>query len=348
MYETFLRPLLFRLDAETSHERAGKVMKFIQSSPVLLSALRSYYALNDSLLQVTLCGLTFPNPLGLAAGFDKYGELVPFLSALGFGHVEIGTITAHLQQGNPRPRLFRLPHDKALINRMGFNNHGADATARTLQRLKNKPCILGINIGKSKITPLEDAVHDYCYSFRVLYPYADYFTINVSSPNTPGLRTLQEKPQLYRILRAIQKENTGGKPVFVKIAPDLTFPQVDDVLDVVNAVHLSGIIVTNTTLSREGISSSINEAGGLSGKPLRETSTAFIRYVRARTKKPIIGVGGIFTAHDAVEKLQAGASLVQIYTSFVYRGPGIAKNIKKGIIRKKNIKYPLTSGSTPC
>lgn len=287
---------------------------------------------------VELMGLTFPNRVGLAAGFDKNAEYYKELGALGFGFVEIGTVTPKAQPGNPQPRLFRLPADGGLINRMGFNNDGMEAV---VARLKNPPAglIVGGNIGKNKVTPNEDAVSDYLKGVDALYPYVDYFTVNVSSPNTPGLRELQEKAPLTNLLKQVRdrvNELGGNRPVLLKIAPDMGEGQLDDIADIVLELKLDGVIATNTTISREGLKTPDVDAigaGGLSGAPVKAASTKVVRYLAQRAEKRfiIIASGGIFTAEDAREKIAAGADLVQVYTGFIYEGPGMVKRIAKGL-----------------
>jgi dihydroorotate dehydrogenase len=289
---------------------------------------------------VEVMGLHFPSPVGLAAGMDKDAKHVDALSALGFGFIEIGTLTPVAQPGNDQPRLFRLPADRALINRMGFNNGGAQAAAERLRKRTSR-IIIGGNIGKNKITPNEEAVHDYLSCFETLFEHVDYFAVNVSSPNTPGLRALQEKEPLLQLLNTLQAANNKKakrKPILLKIAPDLTDEQLNDIIDIVRESKIDGVIATNTTIAREPLTTSKNEvesigAGGLSGKPLTKRSTEVIRYLKEKSNNafPVIGVGGIHTAQDAIEKLQAGADLVQVYTGFIYEGPGIAKKICEGI-----------------
>lgn len=295
-------------------------------------------------------GLTFKNKVGLAAGFDKNAEYLRELEVLGFGYVEIGTVTPLAQPGNEQPRVFRLPQDKALINRMGFNNEGVKIVAERLKKWKQKnahkrknklPLIVGGNIGKNKVTPNEDAWKDYEICFKELHPYVDYFVVNVSSPNTPGLRELQEKESLRKILTHLQQLNKGyeiQRPVLLKIAPDLTTEQIDDVIDLATEINLDGLVVTNTTISRDGLTtekSSVEAmgAGGLSGAPLRLKSTKILRYISQKTNRkiPIMASGGIFTAEDANEKIEAGATLVQVWTGFIYVGPSIVKRICKSI-----------------
>jgi dihydroorotate dehydrogenase len=284
-------------------------------------------------------GLSFKNPVGLAAGFDKNAEYIEDLASFGFGFIEIGTVTPLPQPGNPKPRMFRLPADEGLINRMGFNNQGVDVVADRLSRVERNGLIIGGNIGKNKTTPNEKAVDDYVICFDRLFDVVDYFVVNVSSPNTPGLRELQEKEPLLHILNTLQKRNTKdglSKPILLKIAPDLSEAQLDDIVEIVLESKIAGLIATNTTLNRDGLASAktlTGEAGGLSGKPLSQRATEVIAYLNKKSKNafPIIGVGGIHSAKDALEKLEAGASLVQIYTGFIYEGPGLVKAINKGI-----------------
>jgi dihydroorotate dehydrogenase len=318
----------------------------------ILSALERLFCYRDPRLSVSLWGLTFPNPLGLAAGFDKDGLALGVWPSLGFGFVEVGTITPQPQPGNPKPRLFQLPQDRAALNRMGFNNQGAAALAERLRRLHQRPIPIGINLGKAKITPLEEAAADYLASFRLLQDLGDYFVVNVSSPNTPGLRSLQAAEQLEPILSALQRENQKRKPLLVKIAPDLDWPDIDSILELAQDHQLAGIVATNTTLRRDNLKTRflpgrgipfapaesrpiLAEAGGISGAPLRERSTQVIRYIHRSTqgKLPIIGVGGIFTLADALEKLEAGASLLQVYTGWVYEGPGMVPQLLRGLAR---------------
>jgi dihydroorotate dehydrogenase len=297
-------------------------------------------------LEQNLFGLHFPNPVGLAAGFDKDGVATPIWSSLGFGFAEVGTVTSLAQPGNPRPRLFRLPSDKAALNRMGFNNGGANAMAERLAQVNKELTLsipIGINLGKSKVTPLEEAGKDYLSSFRLLKNYGDYFVVNVSSPNTPGLRSLQDAAMLSSILNAIQEENDSHKPLFVKIAPDLEWEAIADILTLAKNYQLAGIIATNTTIRRDGLLTQTitqtgkpvqEEAGGISGAPLRDRSTQVIRFIWEQTQGqiPIIGVGGIFTPEDAWEKITAGACLIQVYTGWIYEGPLMVRHILKGLI----------------
>jgi dihydroorotate dehydrogenase len=308
--------------------------------PLLSSLIQGYFRVEHPELKRFFLGLSFSNPVGLAAGFDKDGKYLDTMSALGFGFIEIGTITPLPQPGNAKPRLFRLPKDLALINRMGFNNEGIQPL---ITRLKNRPknLIVGGNIGKNKNTSQEEAVLDYGHSFRQLFPYVDYFAVNVSSPNTPGLRQLQEREPLEQLLLYLQEINRelGGKPILLKIAPDLNFEELDDILHIVQKAQLDGVIATNTTISREGLttdSAIINEIGngGLSGKPLKKRATEVIRYLSQKSNGQlfIIGVGGIFSTEDALEKINAGASLIQVYTGLIYEGPSLVKKINKGIL----------------
>jgi dihydroorotate dehydrogenase len=324
-YESLVRPLMFRLDPEQAHAVAMAGLRRLPGG--LIGALGGRAAGRP----VTLFGVTFPNPVGLAAGFDKNAEALPGWEALGFGFVEVGTITAHAQPGNPKPRVFRIPSHGALINRMGFNNDGADAVAARLEALRASgrwPSIpVGINLGKSKVTPLEEAAGDYLASFDRLAGYADYIAVNVSSPNTPNLRKLQDRGALDALLLAIMERNAGRKPVLLKIAPDLSWEQIDDVLGLIEARGLAGLIATNTTVDHASVPEGVRQQGGLSGRPLRERSTEVVRYVAERTRLPVIGVGGIESAEGAREKFDAGASLVQLYTGFIYRGPALIASI---------------------
>jgi dihydroorotate dehydrogenase len=338
-----IRNILFKIDAEKVHHWVMKQLLFAYSIGLLRKCLKAIFVLKDPSLERTLWGITFPNPVGLAAGFDKDAKYTDPLACLGFGYIEIGTVTPRSQPGNPKPRLFRLPADQALINRMGFNNDGATMAAERLKKRKEK-IIIGGNIGKNKDTPNEEAVSDYEKSFVELFPFVDYFVVNVSSPNTPGLRALQDKEPLTQLLgrlQALNKQNKKTKPILLKIAPDLTNEQLDDIIDIVRTTALHGIVATNTTISRESLATPAEEvnqigAGGLSGAPVRQRATDVIKYIHTRSNGqiPIMASGGIFTAADAKEKLDAGASLVQVYTGFIYEGPGIAKNICKGLLKK--------------
>ncbi len=341
MYKLFLKPLFFLLSPEKAHYTAMWWLNAICKIPGMKSILRSSHEVKNSALHKNLFGLEFPNPVGLAAGFDKDARWVDALECLGFGFIEIGTVTPVAQPGNDQPRLFRLPEDEALINRMGFNNSGAVAAAEKLRRRKSK-IIIGGNIGKNKTTPNEDALSDYMKCFEALHEVVDYFVVNVSSPNTPGLRALQEKAPLLHILLTLQQKNllySKPKPILLKIAPDLTFEQLDDIIEIVASSGIAGVIATNTTISREGLKTPANViaeigAGGLSGKPVTEKSTEVIRYLKNKSKNafPVIGVGGIHTPEDAIEKLNAGADLIQVYTGFIYEGPAIAKKINKQLV----------------
>src|SRR5262245_55341015 len=332
-YEQFVRPLLFSLDAETAHHLT---IRILGRASHFAGALRALSRFQPSSKQKTLFGLNFPNPIGLAAGLDKNGIALPAWAALGFGFIEIGTVTAKAQFGNPKPRIFRSPEQRALINRLGFNNDGADAIARRLAALRESgrwPSVpVGINIGKSKATPLEQAAADYLYSFRLLREFADYITLNISSPNTPGLRELQEPEKLSDLLFAIDKEaGTVPKPLVVKISPDLSNAELKPILAVCEENGVSGIIATNTTLDHSSIPQQSDQAGGLSGAPLRHKSTALVREIVAQSASPVIASGGIFDAESAREKFRAGAQLIQLYTGFVYRGPQLLREIMDGL-----------------
>ncbi len=341
MYKLLLRPIFFRFQPETIHHIVFKSIKFFSAIPGISYLLRSIYVIEDKRLERKLFGLTFPNPVGLAAGLDKDAELFDELADFGFGFIEIGTLTPKAQPGNEKPRMFRLPEDSALINRMGFNNKGVDVAVGNLKKRKTKT-IIGGNIGKNKVTPNEEAVSDYEKCFEALFDHVDYFAVNVSSPNTPNLRALQDKEPLTKLLLRLKQlnfEKKNPKPILLKIAPDLTNEQLDDIIDIIKETKIDGLIATNTTISREGLKTSearIKEigAGGLSGKPLTRRSTEVIKYLSDKSNKafPIIAVGGIHTGEDAIEKLNAGASLVQIYTGFIYEGPGIVKNINQQIL----------------
>ncbi|HEV2327416.1 MAG TPA: quinone-dependent dihydroorotate dehydrogenase [Verrucomicrobiae bacterium] len=344
-YRHCIRPFLFAQEAERAHEFTLKVLSRVSQNSATRAA--TGMLLSAPPLPVEVFGLNFSNPLGLAAGMDKFGAALPVWERLGFGFCELGGVTLHAQPGNPSPRMFRAPADGAIINRMGFNNPGAEAFAQTLAGWKNgnrwPKHPVGINLGKSKITPLEKAAEDYAGSFRLLRDYADFFVINVSSPNTPGLRQLQDKSPLEEILAAVcELQKPGNRPaVLVKVAPDLTFEALDEILELASARNLSGIVATNTTLVRPEsgdptLRAVYSESGGLSGRPLRDRSTEMIRHIFKHTgaRLPIIGVGGIFSADDAWEKILAGASLLQIYTGLVYEGPGLAKKIAAGLIQR--------------
>jgi len=343
MYKALLKPLLFQLDAEQAHHLVFANLKRSFRLPGTAALMRQLYGFGHPSLEREVFGLKFRNPVGLAAGFDKNAELTDELAALGFGFVEIGTVTPRAQPGNPTPRLFRLPDDEALLNRMGFNNEGAAAAAQRL-RSRRSGIIIGGNIGKNKDTPNEQAAADYVAGFEALFDTVDYFVVNVSSPNTPNLRALQEKEPLIQLLQQVQERNQAKptpKPLLLKIAPDLTDGQLDDILLIARETNLSGLVATNTTISRAGLQTSAATvaglgAGGLSGRPLRQRATEVIRYLHRRTEGslPIIGVGGIASAADAQEKLAAGAALVQLYTGFIYEGPALVKRINKALVRR--------------
>lgn len=335
MYNFFFSCIYrFVKDPETVHELAFAFLKILGFSPVRHIAT-SFFVVRHPSLSQELFGLRFENPVGLAAGFDKNGKATPGLEALGFGFLEVGTVTTRPQEGNPRQRLFRFPRDRALINRMGFNNAGVAAMKKHFAPHHRLP--VGISIGKSKIVSLDDAPEDYFKAFSALYDTADYFAVNVSSPNTPNLRDLQNEARLALILDRLNEYRNSHairKPLLVKISPDLPVEAIDGIVALLVAKEVDGVIATNTTTSREGLTTPSTEAGGLSGKPLKERSTAIIRRIRLRAPNlPIIGVGGIFTAEDAYEKIRAGANLVQVYTGFVYGGPFTARNIHQGLIR---------------
>src|SRR5690606_19358274 len=360
MYKTFIRPIFFCFDPEKIHYFTFSLIRFCHKIG-FGSIFRSMYKVNNPKLERELFGLKFPNPVGLAAGFDKDAKLYKELSNFGFGFIEIGTVTPKPQQGNDKPRLFRLKEDSAIINRMGFNNGGVE---EAVERLKSNPSaplgdgisvaeqsrnhrvLIGGNIGKNKITPNDDAVNDYIICFEALFDYVDYFVVNVSSPNTPNLRALQEKEPLTQLLQSLQNRNNdmslraqsrSRKPILLKIAPDLTDEHLLDIIEIVETTKIDGVIATNTTISREGISSeNKTEMGGLSGKPLTKRATEVIRFLSEKSNKafPIIGVGGIHSAEDALEKLDAGASLVQLYTGFIYEGPDLVKRINKAILKR--------------
>jgi len=332
-YEQVLRPLLFSLDAEAAHDFAIASLRRASHFDLALQALKRF---TPPPKPKTLFGLTFPNPIGLAAGLDKNGVALPAWSALGFGFIEIGTVTAMAQPGNPKPRIFRLPAQKALINCLGFNNDGADAIAARLRGLRESggwPAVpVGINIGKSRTTPLESATDDYLYSFRLLRDFADYITLNVSSPNTPGLRELQEPAALSRLLHAIHSESGPiAKPIVVKISPDLSPVELDSLIAACEENGVAGIIATNTTLDHSSVQPELDKQGGLSGAPLRQKSTALVRRITANSKIPLIASGGICDAESAREKFNAGAHLLQLYTGFVYRGPSLLREIMEAI-----------------
>lgn len=339
MYKQIIRPLFFRFDPEEIHSKSFSMMRSMRSLGLLKPFLGNKIN-SDKRLEREVFGLRFPNPVGLAAGFDKNAEAYQELSQLGFGFIEIGTVTPKAQVGNPKKRLFRLVEDEAVINRMGFNNLGLEAAVSKLKE-NNGKVLIGGNIGKNKDTPNEQAVDDYLISFEALFPYVDYFVVNVSSPNTPNLRDLQDKEPLTKLLMALQQENDKKdkrKPILLKIAPDLSDSQLLDIVDIVKITSIDGIIATNTTIGREGLkSANKKEAGGLSGKPLAARSTEVIRFLHKNSggSFPIIGVGGIHSAKDALEKLDAGASLIQLYTGFIYKGPKLIADINEAILNKE-------------
>lgn len=339
MYK-LIKPLLFQFDPETIHYVVTGALRRANRIWGVKSLLKNLYQLEDKRLAREVLGLKFKNPLGLAAGFDKNASMIEELAEFGFGFIEIGTVTPLPQPGNEKPRMFRLPQDDALINRLGFNNQGVDVVAARLKQVQRKGLIIGGNIGKNKLTSNEDAVNDYIKCFDRLFDVVDYFVVNVSSPNTPGLRELQEKEPLKHILNTLQQRNNKNqitRPILLKIAPDLTNSQLDDIIEIVMETKIAGVIATNTTISRDDLLSSENlkkESGGLSGKPLTMRSTEVIRYLSEHSNKSfvIVGVGGIHSPEDALEKIQAGASLIQIYTGFIYEGPGLIKRILKGLL----------------
>lgn len=344
VYQIF-KPFLFALSPETAHRVTVRLLDLAAAFPPTRWLLRTLYCYDDGKVSKTVMGLRFPNPVGLAAGFDKDGKHIEGMACLGFGFIEVGTVTPLPQDGNPQPRLFRLPLDRALINRMGFNNEGLEALAGRLKKWREKGSpggvLIGGNIGKNKVTPNDEAENDYLKCFDALFPWVDYFVVNVSSPNTPGLRELQEKEPLTRLLTLLQKKNkarSAPKPILLKIAPDLSDAQLDDIAEIVRATGLAGVIATNTTISRANLktpdaSVTAMGAGGLSGAPVRARATAVVRYLREKLGKDavIIGVGGIDSPASAREKMDAGADLVQVYTGMVYEGPGLVKGILKGL-----------------
>ena len=348
MYKALIRPILFRFSPEKAHTFTFFVLRVAQKIPFGLAILSALFSRKRPALAKEVFGIKFPSPVGIAAGLDKDAQAFDALGALGFSFVEIGTVTPLPQPGNPAPRLFRLVADHSLINRMGFNNSGVEEVVKNLRK-RRTDVIIGGNIGKNKVTPNEDAVSDYLKCFDALYPYVDYFAVNVSSPNTPGLRELQQRGPLTEILSALQAHNSSRearKPILLKIAPDLTDEQLDDIIEIVAETHIDGIIATNTTISREMIFATPMRrvermgAGGLSGSLLTERATEVIRYLHDRSGGafPIIGVGGIMTPEDAIEKLEAGASLVQLYTGFIYEGPALVGRIDKAVEKWMGVK----------
>lgn len=341
MYKSILKPLFFLKNPEDAHHFTFDLTKFTFNFPIAKSIVKSTFQLEDPKLEREVFGLKFKNPVGLAAGFDKDAKLIDEMAMLGFGFIEIGTLTPKPQDGNPLPRLFRLPQDESLVNRMGFNNGGVKEAVERLKKRKSD-VIVGGNIGKNKVTPNENAVDDYLICLEELHPYVDYFVVNVSSPNTPNLRDLQEKEPLKQLLQAVKNANDQKekpKPILLKIAPDLTEGQLDDIVEIVLETKIDGVIATNTTIDRSQLSTPVSQieaigAGGVSGKVLASRSTEVIRYLAEKSNNafPIIGVGGIFSAEDAIEKLEAGASLIQVYSGMIYEGPGLIKKIKKGLL----------------
>jgi len=336
MYKLIIRPLFFCFDPEIIHYITFSAIRFLNKIPRFSGLCKALYEVNDPRLEREVFGIKFKNPVGLAAGFDKDAKLYQELSNFGFGFIEIGTLTPVGQEGNPKKRLFRLKEDNAIINRMGFNNGGVQEAVARLK--KNKGVLIGGNIGKNKLTPNAEAVNDYEICFEELFPYVDYFVVNVSSPNTPNLRELQEKEPLKKLLQTLESNKlqiTNHKPILLKIAPDLSDEQLIDIIEIVNETKIAGVIATNTTISREGLQSvNKSEMGGLSGKPLAKRATEVIRFLSENSNQsfPIIGVGGIHSADDAMEKLNAGASLVQLYTGFIYEGPALVQAINKKIL----------------
>ncbi|MFW6327227.1 MAG: quinone-dependent dihydroorotate dehydrogenase [Bacteroidota bacterium] len=345
MYKHFIRPVLFLFPPETIHHIIKKLFTLLIFIPGLTHFLRRIYLVRHPKLKRTVAGLTFDNPVGLAAGFDKDAQMFNQLAGFGFSFIEIGTLTPKGQPGNPRPRLFRLVKDSALINRMGFNNVGIDKAINNLKK-RHTNVIIGGNIGKNTATPNEEALHDYVYGFESLYPYVDYFVVNVSCPNIANLVELQDQASLQRILTRLgdlRQKKRIKKPIFLKISPDLTFQQLDETLDIIRKTQIDGIVATNTTTKRDGLKSKPERItnigkGGLSGQPLRKRSTEMIRYIREKTRGsiPIIGVGGIMTTEDAFEKLEAGADLIQVYTGFIYQGPSFVKDINQYLLNQLN------------
>ena len=341
MYQSVVKPYLFKKDPEVIHYKVFGWLKRLMNLPFGKPIFRGIFNFKNESLEKELFGLKFPNTIGLAAGFDKDAKLFEELGCLGFGFIEVGTVTPKPQEGNPKPRLFRLPKDEALINRMGFNNGGVDAMVERLKD-RNPNQIIGGNIGKNKTTPNENALEDYMICFNKLFDYVDYFVVNVSSPNTPNLRALQEKGPLTNLLQSLQYENnskTKRKPILLKIAPDLTTEQLDDIIEIISITKIDGVISTNTTIDRSKLTTSHSEvenigAGGLSGKPVRKRATEVVKYLSEKSNKafPIVAVGGIFTAADAIEKLEAGADLIQVYTGFIYEGPAMIKKINKNLV----------------
>lgn len=365
LYRRLLRPALFRLDrdAEDAHERVLALLAWVSRSPLLTRGLAAMMRAGGECGAREVFGLRFPTPIGLAAGFDKNGVAVPALAALGFGFIEIGAVTAHPQPGNPRPRLYRLPSEEAIINQMGFNNRGAEWVAAHLARSARVAVPVGVNLGKSKVTPLEEASADYLRSLDLLYPHGDYFALNVSSPNTPGLRALQERDRLDQLVstlaerlrqRATEDGRATAKPLLVKVAPDLDEEALDEVVEVCLARGASGLIAVNTTVSRDGLGPTVprglrEEPGGLSGRPLRERALQVVQrlHTLSNGRLPIIGSGGIFDVDDARRMLDGGAALVQVYTGFIYEGPSLPRRLAKGLeSRSATARGPSQSKAT--
>ena len=342
MYK-LIRSILFLFNPEKVHYLTASLINISLKIPGMKSLWNALFLVDNPKLKKTVFGLDFKNPVGLAAGFDKNASMYNDLAYCGFGFIEIGTITPKAQPGNDKPRLFRLKEDGGIINRMGFNNDGVEVAIENLKK-NNTSILIGGNIGKNKVTPNENATDDYVYSFNKLFDYVDYFVVNVSSPNTPNLRELQEKEPLKQLLVSIQEQNAlkvSKKPILLKIAPDLTDEQLDDIIEIIEEIKLDGVIATNTTISRDNLKTSkeiVDQigAGGLSGKPVKNRSTEVIKYLATKSNKsfPIIGVGGIHSAEDAIEKLEAGADLIQLYTGFIYEGPALVKKINKAILQK--------------
>ena len=343
MYKQLIKPIFFRYSPEKIHHTVFSLLRNSLRIPPVKCLFSRLFVYKHKSLEREVFGLKFQNPVGLAAGFDKDAQLYNELASLGFGFIEIGTVTPKAQDGNPKPRLFRVPEDEGLINRMGFNNEGVEATVERLKKKKTN-VLIGGNIGKNKVTPNENATDDYVISFGALFSYVDYFVVNVSSPNTPGLRDLQEKEPLKKLLSTLQDLNNKKekrKPILLKIAPDLTDSQLDDIVEIVNDTKIDGVIAANTTISREGLKTPKSEIeaignGGLSGRPLTKRSTEVVRYLHTKSNGsfPIIGVGGIHSPEDAIEKLKAGASLIQIFSGFIYEGPGLVKAINKELVKQ--------------
>ncbi len=342
MYKRIIRPLLFSLDPEKAHHVTNSMVQVAFKIPLVKTIVSSLYSKNHPSLEKELFGIKFKNPVGLAAGFDKDAKMIDALDAFGFGFIEIGTVTPKGQEGNEKPRLFRLVEDKAIINRMGFNNDGMEAAVKRLKKRKSK-VVVGGNIGKNKVTPNEEALSDYLKSFEALFDYVDYFVVNVSSPNTPNLRALQEKEPLKNLLVSLMsanKKKACAKPILLKIAPDLTEGQITDIVEIAQETNIDGLIVSNTTIDRSNLKSTTDKVnaigmGGLSGAPLKNKSNEVLSVIRKAMGKefPIIGVGGIMTAQDALDKIEAGADLVQLYTGFIYEGPSLVKKINKKLLR---------------